>query len=78
MTNIFSQQGLGSMLQAQLSEREKAALNRQLVQAQIDEQRAKSAQYANPDYLRSQQPSAVQEYQFYQGLSPKDRDWETR
>lgn len=73
MGNIFSQQGLGSMLQAQLSEREKAALNRQLVQAQIDEQRAKSAQYANPDYLRSQQPSAVQEYQFYQGLSPEEQ-----
>lgn len=73
MGNIFSQQGLGSMLQAQLSEREKQALNRQLVQAQIDEQRAKSAQYANPDYLRSQQPSAVQEYQFYQGLTPEEQ-----
>lgn len=67
------QQGLGSMLQEQLSMREKQALNRQLLQSQIDEQRARSAQYANPNYLRSQQPSAVQEYQFYQGLSPEEQ-----
>jgi hypothetical protein len=51
----------------------KQALNRQLLQAQIDEQRAKSAQYADPNYLKSQQPSAVQEYQFYQGLTPTEQ-----
>jgi hypothetical protein len=73
MGNIFSQQGLGSMLQAQLSEREKQALNRQLLQTQIDAQRAKSAQYTDPNYLKSQQPSAVQEYQFYQGLTPEEQ-----
>jgi hypothetical protein len=61
MGNIFSQQGLGSMLQAQLSEREKQALNRQLVQAQIDEQKAKSAQYADPKYLESQLPPDILE-----------------
>lgn len=73
MGNIFSQQGLGSMLQLQLSQREKDALNRQLIQAQIEEQRQKAAQYSNPNYLRSQQPSAVQEFQYYQGLSPEQQ-----
>lgn len=73
MANQFIQQGLGSMLQEQLSMREKQALNRQRIQAEIDAQRAKSAQYADPNYLKSQQPSAVQEYQFYQGLNPEEQ-----
>jgi hypothetical protein len=74
MGNIFSQQGLGSMLQAQLSEREKQALNRQQVQAQIDEQRAKSAQYADPKYLESQLPPDILNYKFFAGLSPTEQE----
>jgi hypothetical protein len=76
MANIFSQQGLGSMLQNQLDvydKRKTQAVNRQLVQAQIDAQKAKAAQMRDPSYAASQQPSAVQEYQFYQGLSPEEQ-----
>lgn len=74
MGNIFSQQGLGSMLQAQLSEREKQALNRQLLQSQIDAQRAKSAQYADPKYLESQLPPDILNYKFFAGLSPTEQE----
>lgn len=73
MSNIFSQEGLGSMLSRMMSQREKDNLNRQLVQAQIDAQNAKAAQYANPDYLNSQLPAEVQAYKYYQGLTPEQQ-----
>lgn len=76
MGNIFSQPGLGQMLQGQqefYSRRQKEKLNRDLLRAQAQAHRAKAQQALDPAYQQRQLPAAIQTGQYYEGLSPERR-----
>jgi len=71
MGNIFSQSGLGQMLQGQqefYSRQQKEKLNRDILRAQAQQHRAKAQQYSDPNYMQSQLPAAIQTGQYYSGL----------
>jgi hypothetical protein len=76
MSNIFSQPGLHELIQGQqefYSRQQKEKLNRDIMRAQAQAYRAKAQQMADPKYLKSQLPAAIQTAEHYSGLDPEGR-----
>jgi len=71
MSNIFSQMGLGQMLQGQkqfYSRQQQEELERDMLRAQTEQYRAKTQQALDPRYEQQQLPAAIQVGQHYAGL----------
>lgn len=67
MSNIFSQPGLGELLQKQQRE----TLERDILREQANQYRIKAQQAKDPRYLKSQMPAGVREFEYFQGLDPE-------